>query len=244
MAQRLIPVPEGTEDYICAAVSEVVAYVSTPIPPRSASALFSCAARCHTPFTIHHTAHSAQHPIQNPSASGCLPPTKTIMAAGIINDFMPTLGAALKQAQQTSYGLIPAALTGSALWVAWWIWKFTLSPAIHPNAPRQLPYRIPCKIHLATRDSGLEIQGYGPKLMLKLVVGHVKSMMMDADKLFSYGRYVVVLKLVSWYSRSISLRHAFRLLGLALTCIEKLLRRRLTMAPVENTLEIPARSSP
>ena len=178
------------------------------------------AAAHYSPFTIHHTAHSAQHPIQNPTASGCLPPTNTIMVAGIINDFMLILAAALKQAQQTSYGLIPAALTGSALWVAWWIWKFTLSPAIHPNAPRQLPYWVPCKTHSANRDSGLEIRGCGPKLTLKLVVGHAKSMMMNADKLFSYGRYVpVFLKLVSWYSRSISLRHVFRLLGLAFTCL-------------------------
>ena len=81
------------------------------------------------------------------------------MAVGIINDFMLTLGAALKQAQHTSHGLIPAALTGSALWVAWWVWKFALSPAIHPNAPRQLPYWVPCKTfgkpRLGARDSGL-----------------------------------------------------------------------------------------
>lgn len=159
MARRLIPASERAGDYICAAVSEVVAYVSTPIPPRSTSALFTVAAPLAAAHHSPHSTHSAQHPIQNLSASGCLSPTNTIMAVGIINDFMLTLGAALKQAQHTSYGLIPAALTGSALWVAWWIWKFALSPAIHPNAPRQLPYWVPCKTfskpRLGARDSGL-----------------------------------------------------------------------------------------
>ena len=148
------------------------------------------------------------------------------MAARIINDFMLTLGAALKQAQQTSHGLIPAALTGSALWVAWWIWKFTLSPAIHPNAPRQLPYWVPCKTHSTNRDSGLEIRGCGPKLTLKLVVGHAKSMMMNADKIFSYGRYVPIhvrFHCVTCFDCSALLLLVFRQ-----ATVEELLRRRLT----------------
>ncbi|OCL04151.1 cytochrome P450, partial [Glonium stellatum] len=85
------------------------------------------------------------------------------MVAKIVYDFILTLGATLKQAQQTSHGFVPAALTASTLWAAWWLWKFTLSPAIYPDAPRQLPYWIP-------------------------FVGHARAMMMNADKLFSYGR--------------------------------------------------------
>lgn len=30
-------------------------------------------------------------------------------------------------------------------WVSWYLWRFNISPALHPREPKQLPYWIPCK---------------------------------------------------------------------------------------------------
>ena len=36
-------------------------------------------------------------------------------------------------------------LTTFATWLSWYVWKFSVSPALRPNTPRSLPYYIPCK---------------------------------------------------------------------------------------------------
>src|SRR5690349_522501 len=59
--------------------------------------------------------------------------------------------------------LVPALATTAALWVGWRLWRFTISPALYPNAPKSPPYPVP-------------------------FFGHVKAMSTNAGKLFTFGR--------------------------------------------------------
>lgn len=39
----------------------------------------------------------------------------------------------------------------TALYVCWRLWKFTIQPYLRPEAPKELPYWIPCKFKLLVK---------------------------------------------------------------------------------------------
>lgn len=41
--------------------------------------------------------------------------------------------------------LVPAFTAVASLWLGWRLWAFTLWPALHPEAPKPLPYLVPSK---------------------------------------------------------------------------------------------------
>lgn len=44
--------------------------------------------------------------------------------------------------------LVPTITTAAVLWAAWRLWRFTIEPALNPDAPKPLPYLVPCKKRL------------------------------------------------------------------------------------------------
>ncbi|KAG8162984.1 hypothetical protein KVR01_007462 [Diaporthe batatas] len=44
---------------------------------------------------------------------------------------------------QSAQGFVPLIATIAALYVGWRLWAFTISPALHPDAPKPLPYKFP-----------------------------------------------------------------------------------------------------
>ncbi|KAL8783070.1 MAG: hypothetical protein Q9213_004882 [Squamulea squamosa] len=59
--------------------------------------------------------------------------------------------------------LVFAVATALSTLVIWRLWRFTISPWLHPQDPRELPYWIP-------------------------VLGHARAFLSNQDKLLSYGR--------------------------------------------------------
>lgn len=59
----------------------------------------------------------------------------TPRATALSNDIMETL----------FQNFVPWLATLTALYVGWRLWAFTISPALHPNDPKPLPYPLPCK---------------------------------------------------------------------------------------------------
>ncbi|KAJ0107551.1 hypothetical protein J7T55_007741 [Diaporthe amygdali] len=70
------------------------------------------------------------------------------------------LVTALPESVQRS---VPTIVTISALYLSWRLWRFSISPALHPNQPRPLPYLVP-------------------------FFGHIVSMAQNAGAIFTRGR--------------------------------------------------------
>lgn len=38
-------------------------------------------------------------------------------------------------------------------WLTWYVWRFTICPAMYPREPKQMPYWLPGRIHQALTAS-------------------------------------------------------------------------------------------